>query len=143
MFDVMTLPAAQDAVSGLSVDAFEVGYVAESGVWHRLPLTDVWAVRFEAMAPVRRFMSRKGQRHLPGRWWSATDGRHVGYESWLERDHVMALDFDPAVVGIASQPFWLSWSTVEGPVRSHAPDYFARREPAGWPVYANVRRPAG
>jgi hypothetical protein len=39
----------------------------------------------------------------------------------------MALDFDPTVVGIAAQPFWLSWTTVEGRVRSHAPDYFARR----------------
>src|SRR6266496_1378065 len=42
--------------------------------------------RFEALAPVRRFYSRKAQRHLPGRWWSATDGVHVGYESWLECD---------------------------------------------------------
>jgi hypothetical protein len=39
----------------------------------------------------------------------------------------MALDFDATVVGIASQPFWLSWTTAEGRVRSHAPDYFARR----------------
>ncbi|MFJ8580047.1 TnsA-like heteromeric transposase endonuclease subunit [Micromonospora sp. NPDC093277] len=109
------------------MDGFEVGYVAEDGTQHRLPLTAVWTVRFEATAPVRRFTARKEQRHLPGRWWSATDGAHVGYESWLERNHVMALDFEPAVVGIASQPFWLSWRTPEGPVRSHAPDYFARR----------------
>jgi hypothetical protein len=40
------------------------------------------------MTPARRIKARKGQRHLPGRW-SATDGRHVGYESWLERDQVM------------------------------------------------------
>lgn len=53
--------------------------------------------------------------------------RHVGYESWLERDHLMLLDFDPDVVGIASQPFWLYWTTAEGKARSHAPDYFARR----------------
>jgi hypothetical protein len=33
--------------------------------------------------------------------------QHVGYESWLERDHLMLLDYDPDVVGIASQPFWL------------------------------------
>src|SRR6266540_950421 len=39
----------------------------------------------------------------------------------------MALDFDPTVVGIASQPFWLSWASAEGRVRSHVPDYFARR----------------
>lgn len=33
----------------------------------------------------------------------------MGFESWLERDHVMLLDFDAAVVGIASQPFRLFW----------------------------------
>jgi hypothetical protein len=44
---------------------------------------------------------------ISGLWWSATTGGHVGFESWMER--VMALDLDPTVVGIASQPFWLSW----------------------------------
>src|SRR6266545_3433776 len=39
----------------------------------------------------------------------------------------MWLDFDARVVGIASQPFRLSWTTVAGRVRSHVPDYFARR----------------
>src|SRR5512143_1370752 len=109
MLGVMTLPAVRGTAADGLLDGFEVGYVAEDGTQRRLPLADVLAVRFEAMAPVRRFAARKGQRHLPGRWWSATNGRHVGYESWLERDHVMALDFDLAVVGIASQPFWLSW----------------------------------
>jgi hypothetical protein len=32
----------------------------------------------------------------------------------MERDHVMALDFDPTVAGIASQPFWLSWHDDAG-----------------------------
>jgi hypothetical protein len=45
--------------------------------------------------PVRRFRPYKGQR-LPGELWSATDGRLVEFESWLERDHLMLLDFDPA-----------------------------------------------
>ena len=54
-------------------------------------------------------------------------GGHVGFESWMERDHVMALDFDPTVVGIASQPFWLSWRDEAGKLNSHAPDFFARR----------------
>jgi hypothetical protein len=83
------------------------------------------AVRSYGTGPAVRV--EEGRRHLPGRWWSGTDGRHVGYESWLERDHVMALDFDPTVVGIVSQPFWLSWASAEGRVRSHVPDYFARR----------------
>lgn len=37
----------------------------------------------------------------------------------------MLLDFDPAVIGIASQPFWLSWPAAGG-VRRHLPDYFVR-----------------
>jgi hypothetical protein len=48
-----------------------------------------------------------------GRWWSATDRRHVGSESWLERD-LMLLDFDPTVIAIGSQPFWLRWSEGSG-----------------------------
>lgn len=53
---------------------------------------------------------------------------NTGFESWLERDHVMALDFDPAmVVGIVSQPFWLRWADEAGVQVSHATDFFARR----------------
>ena len=69
----------------------------------------------------------RGQRHLSGLWWSATTGGHVGFESWLERDQVLHLDFDPSVVGIASQPFWLHWTDEAGKPASHAPDFFARR----------------
>ena len=48
-----------------------------------------------------------------GRWWSATDGRHVGSESWLERD-LMLLDFDPTVIAMTSR-FGLVGG-VRGPV---------------------------
>jgi hypothetical protein len=110
------------------VMGFELGWVTSTGEQARLPLADVWGLRFEDAAPVRRFVSYRGQRHLSGRWWSATVARHVGYESWLERDHVLALDFDPDVVGIASQPFWLFWPKESGGrFGSHAPDYFVRR----------------
>src|SRR4051812_28633615 len=88
-------------------DGFEVGYLTEDGAHARVPLADAWGLRLESAPPARSFTSYKGQRHFPGRWWSATEERHVGYESWLERDHLMLLDFDPEVVGIASQPFWL------------------------------------
>jgi hypothetical protein len=47
-------------------------------------------------------------------WFSATSGAHVGFESWLERDHLTLLDFDPLVVGMASQPFWLCGKTAAG-----------------------------
>ena len=45
----------------------------------------------------------------------------------MERDHLLNLDFDPTVVGIASQPFWLHWIDAAGRPDSHAPDFFARR----------------
>lgn len=52
-------------------------------------------------------------------------GAHVGYESWLERDHAMALDFASDVVAFAAQPFWL-FLPVGARRRSHAPDFFVR-----------------
>jgi hypothetical protein len=106
---------------------FEIEYITGDGAQLRVPLAVAATVRFADMQPSRRFRARKGQRHLPGRWWSATDGRHVGYESWLERDQAMWLDWDRAVTGIASQPFRLWWTAAEGKARSHVPDYFAER----------------
>jgi hypothetical protein len=108
-------------------DGFEISYVPGDGAEHRVPLAQAWAVPLEQGVPVRRFRSRKGQRHLSGLWWSATTGGHVGFESWLERDSLLHLDFDPSVVGISSQPFWLHWTDAAGTTVSHAPDFFARR----------------
>jgi hypothetical protein len=97
----------------------EVGFVGPDGRQVRMGLAEGVPVRFEAVAPVRAFPSFKRQRYFPGLWWSATTRRHVGYESWLERDHLMLLDHDPAVVGIASQPSGCSGSTTAscGPTR--------------------------
>ncbi|MFE7752519.1 TnsA-like heteromeric transposase endonuclease subunit [Streptomyces sp. NPDC057428] len=125
---VVELRGVRGGAVGPPAEGFEVAYTEPCGSELRRPLTDVWAVRFEDAAPVREFHSYKGQRHLPGLWWSSTAGRHVGYESWLERDHVMLLDFDAAVVGVSSQPFWLFWTGGNGKGVSHAPDYFARRD---------------
>jgi hypothetical protein len=105
---------------------FELGFIDGSGVERRASLAGCAEVRFEDGLPVRQFRWSRGLGHFPGWWWAATTGRHVGYESWLERDHVRALDFDPEITGIASQPFWLYWTGERGQ-RRHAPDYFARR----------------
>lgn len=80
-------PAGAAAPAGaLGIAAFEVSYVSEDGAEYRGPLAEALAVRFERCLPVRRFRSRRRQRHLSGLWWSATTGGHVGFESWLERD---------------------------------------------------------
>jgi hypothetical protein len=112
-------------------------FVDSAGERQRQPLTTCSNVPFESVAPVRSFSRAKGQKHFPGWWWSATSARHVGYESWLERDHAMLLDFDPEVTGFASQPFWLHWPDTTR-WRRHAPDFFARRRD-GTGVVVDVR----
>jgi len=93
------------------------------------------AVQFELdCSPVRAFPSFRGQRNYPGLWWFATTGTHVGHESWVERDQLMALDADPDVVGVLSQPFWIHWPDGT----RHAPDYFVRRRD-GSAVVVDVR----
>lgn len=93
------------------------------------------AAQFELdCSPVRNFPSFRGQRNYPGLWWFATTGTHVGHESWVERDQLMALDADPDVVGVLSQPFWIHWPDGT----RHAPDYFVRRRD-GSAVVVDVR----
>src|SRR6478609_6235007 len=65
-------------------DGFEVSDVPDDGAEHRVPLAQAWAVPLEEGLPVRRFTSRKGQRHLSGLWWSATTGGHGGRPPRLE-----------------------------------------------------------
>jgi hypothetical protein len=86
-----TLAASEGMRSGLAPGEFDVEFVADDGARHTVSLADAARVRLADMAPARRIRARKGQRHLPGRWWSVTDGRHVGYESWLERDLIRTL----------------------------------------------------
>ena len=114
-----------------------IRYREVEGCERQVPLSRCWSVRFEAVAPVRAFPSYQGQRNFPGLWWAATMGRHVGFESWLERDQVMLLDFDPEVVAVSAQPFWLGWADADGS-RRHAPDFFARRRD-GTGVVIDVR----
>ncbi|MFF1377745.1 hypothetical protein [Streptomyces sp. NPDC058308] len=91
------------------VSDFDLAWL-EHGDEVRKPLGYAADVAFEDVAPVRDFPTYRGQRHFPWLYWSATMGRRVGFESWLERDHAILTDFDPQVVGYASQPFWLFWA---------------------------------
>jgi hypothetical protein len=104
---------------------FHVDFMEPGGVVRLGSLSTCWDVRFEDAPPVRSSPSVRGQAHFPGLRRSATTGRHVGYESWLERDHAALLDFDLDVVGYSSQPFWLRWHDGRRR-RRHAPDFFAR-----------------
>ena len=55
-------------------------------------------------------------------------------------DHLMFMDFDPAITGIASQPFWLHWQDEDGRDRRHPPDFFALEAAAtSWVIVAKLR----
>lgn len=88
-------------------------------------LADAWSERFESLPPVRVPRAFKGQRNFAGSWWFATTQTHVAFESWLERDHLMLLDFAPDVAAVAAQPFTVALSTSSG-LRKHTPDFFVR-----------------
>lgn len=108
------------------VPVFEVEFTGGSaGRCCRGPLAELWGTPFERAAPVRSFPSFRGQASFPGLYYAATMDAHVGFESWLERDVAMMLDFDAEVVAFSSQPFWLFWAQ-DGEQRRHVPDYFAR-----------------
>jgi len=116
---------ASGAVADPGVEDFAVAFRLADGVQQHQRLGLCWSVPLEQAVPVRSFPSYRGQKSFSGWWWAATTGEHVGYESWLERDHLMLLDFDPDVVGVAAQPFWLHWRDGHRE-RRHAPDFFAR-----------------
>ncbi|MEH1130298.1 hypothetical protein [Micromonospora sp. CPCC 206061] len=104
--------------AGIGRTGFEIEFVEVAGSRCRGSLSQCWTVKFEEMAPVRGFGWSRGQKHFPGWWWSASTGQHVGFESWLECDHAMRLDFGREVVAFSSQPFWLYWQAGSSVVRA-------------------------
>lgn len=86
------------------------------GATRTVPLDQVRADAFAESVPWRRFRSRRGQRHLSGRYWSSTTGGHVVYESRLELARLLLADFDPQVAGIWAQPCRVE-ATVGGVAR--------------------------
>lgn len=69
----------------------EVAWVDAGSQQRAAVLDGVGDVAFEDAGPVREFPSYRRQRYFPGMWWLATTGRHVGFESWLERDLIRTI----------------------------------------------------
>src|SRR5260370_8765076 len=91
----MTVALAGQAGGSLERGGVEVEYVDPVRGRERKPLAACWPTRFDRMRPVRGFASFRGQRNFPGWWWFSRTGELVGYESWAERDVLLALDADP------------------------------------------------
>ena len=86
--------------------------------------------------PVRRVGVYRRQRHMPGLWFSTTVGRFMEYESLLERDWMLLMDFDREVGWLCEQPLRLSYVKNDQRV-SHVPDLLAWR--AGTPELCDVK----
>lgn len=84
-------------------------------------LADVDPKGLVAAYPWRTFRWRAGQKNYSGTYWSATEGRHVIYESRLELARLLFADFDGSVHRICSQPFLLA-CLCGGIERKHIPD---------------------
>jgi hypothetical protein len=121
-----------DVVGERRIDLIRVRYVDDDGREHVVRLEQASGVSFEDGRMARAIPSYRGQRHTPGRYWSATTRQLVEYESYLESKWLTLLDFDPAVVAFAAQPLEFDGVDGRGPW-CHVPDVFARRaDGSGW-----------
>lgn len=118
--------AASDLVAGRECEGTLTFREQFSSALTQRSLQDSWMLPFENADQIRPTTTYKGQRNFGGLWWCATNQRHVGFESWCERDRLMCLDFDLRVIGISSQPFRMQLP-ASLPQRSHVPDFFVRR----------------
>jgi len=85
-------------------------------------LASVSVSALAAGRPWRTFRWHHGQAHFSGWYRTATTGRHVVYESRLELARLLLADFNPSVVALAAQPFFLT-ASVNGKERNHVPDF--------------------
>jgi len=70
------------SLSAVGAGEFVLRYLEAPGA-ERSERPAAWpGLRPEGFCPVRGFRWSRGQRHMPGWWWSVTTGDHVGYE-WL------------------------------------------------------------
>jgi hypothetical protein len=76
---------------------------------------------------VRRPSNRGGVRKNIGKTPSLKAGRPVWWESLLERDYIVLLEFDPDVITFGEQPFRVRYS-FEGRVRHYTPDFLVERK---------------
>lgn len=108
------------------VDLVRLSYRDEADAEHVIDLEQARYVAFERCRMARDIPSHRGQAHTPGRYWSATMGDLVEYESYLECKWFTLLDFDVHVVEFASQLMVIDGVDGQGSWR-HTPDVFARR----------------
>lgn len=109
-------------VTAVDLFATRVRFRDSGGVVVDSDLRSVSAAALAASLPWRTFRWHRGQAHYSGWYWAATMSRHVVYESRLELARLLLADFDPQVMTVAAQPFYLT-ACVDGRERNHVPDF--------------------
>jgi len=61
---------------------------------------------------------------------ASAKGRGISFESTLERDLIVLMQFDPAVLSIEEQPLTVFWIDDAGRRRRYTPDFLIRAEAA-------------
>lgn len=109
---------AQSDVRGTTVEIKHDGRVRD------IDSAQVHDLLLDRVQPVRISKAYPGRKNYSGVYWARTTGRHHWFESLYEKTALSALDRDPAVVEIATQPFKVAWAALG---RSHFPDVLVRR----------------
>ncbi|SJN10396.1 hypothetical protein FM113_09025 [Leucobacter sp. 7(1)] len=95
------------------------------GFEHEVDSSDAAGISFEDADQVRAFVSYPQKRNFEGRFWLSSTEEHVPFESFWERAFLATLDRTGTARSVTAQPMWIDW---RNPRRSHAPDYFVRRD---------------
>ena len=117
-----------------------VRYIDVGGDEHYVGLAEAEAVPFENGRMARNIPAYQDIAHTPGRYWAATTGELVEFESHLEEKWLTLLDFDAGITGFSSQPMELEAADKHG-TWHHVPDIFARRAD-GSVLLLDVKNPA-
>lgn len=88
-------------------------------------------------SPARRI--GPGRRSNTGR--AVVHGESVPFESTLERDLLLILDFDPAVARVRAQPLRIHWADRAGRRRRYTPDFLVEHRAAP-PLLCEVKHRA-
>ncbi|WP_335989438.1 TnsA-like heteromeric transposase endonuclease subunit [Glycomyces sp. MUSA5-2] len=126
-------------MTGAAAALVHVRYRDGDGIDRYCSPAEAARVAFESCLPARSIPNYPGQRHTPGTFWSATTDDLIDYESNLERQHLLLLDFDPDITAMVGQPLIFEGVDAEG-AWEHTPDFFARTR-AGRAVLIDVTDP--
>lgn len=119
--DLTPVVPAELSDAAIRRGSLEVKY---DGVVRRLDLSDLAILSWKRMGLTRTSTSYKDKPNYAGYYWAATTARHHWFESLYEKLALTALDRDPLVTGIATQPFGIFWSS---PKKTHFPDILIER----------------